>query len=53
MKIDAETGEVLKEILPKEKPFLKAGYVEKSVSGRGYHVILNQNQTQTLRLKKF
>lgn len=52
MKIDAKTGEVLKEILPKEKPFLKAGYVEKSVSGRGYHVILNQKPNSNVETEK-
>ncbi|MEB5575370.1 hypothetical protein MWR47_03295 [Staphylococcus hominis] len=36
----------------KEKPFLKAGYVEKSVSGRGYHVVLKGDLPTSLQNSK-
>lgn len=39
MNVNTETGEIT-ELKPTEKPFLNAGYVEKSVSGRGYHIVL-------------
>ena len=52
MKVDEETGELIKGIEEKEKPFLNAGYVEKSVSGRGYHVILNQKPNSTVGTEK-
>lgn len=52
MKVDEETGELIKGIEEKEKPFLNAGYVENSVSGRGYHVILNQKPNSTVGTEK-
>ena len=52
MKVDKKTGELIKGIKEKEKPFLNAGYVENSVSGRGYHVILNQKPNSTVRTEK-
>lgn len=52
IKVDMKTGALLKTILPKEKPFLNAGYVEKSVSGRGYHVILNQKLNSKVETEK-
>lgn len=36
----------------KEKPFLNAGYVEKSVSGRGYHVVLKGDLPTSLQNSK-
>lgn len=36
----------------KEKPFLNAGYVEKSVSGRGYHVVLKGDLPTSLKNSK-
>lgn len=36
----------------KEKAFLKAGYVEKSVSGRGYHVVLAGDLPTSLQNSK-
>lgn len=36
----------------KEKPFLNAGYVEKSVSGRGYHVVLAGDLPTSLQNSK-
>jgi len=36
----------------KEKAFLKAGYVEKSVSGRGYHVVLAGDLPTSLQKSK-
>lgn len=52
IKVDMKTGALLKTILPKERPFLNAGYVEKSVSGRGYHVILNQKLNSKVGAEK-
>lgn len=50
--IDRETGEVIKPVHHKEKPFLNAGYVEKSVSGTGYHVILNHKLDESIGTNK-
>lgn len=36
----------------KEKPFLNAGYVEKSVSGRGYHVVLKGDLPTSIQNSK-
>lgn len=51
MNVDIETGEIT-EIKPTEKPFLKAGYVEKSVSGRGYHIVLQGDLPSKIREEK-
>lgn len=39
-------------LIEKEKPFLNAGYVEKSVSGRGYHVVLKGDLPTSLQNSK-
>lgn len=51
MNVDIETGEIT-EIKSTEKPFLKAGYVEKSVSGRGYHIVLQGDLPSKIREEK-
>lgn len=40
--IDIDMNMHTMDLTPTEKPLLNAGYVEKSVSGRGYHVVLNK-----------
>lgn len=51
--IDLENDENGQPILTeKEKPFLNAGYVEKSVSGRGYHVVLKGDLPTSLQNSK-
>lgn len=52
IKVDRKTGELIKGIEDKARPFLNAGYVEKSVSGRGYHVILNQKPSSNIGSEK-
>ena len=52
VKFNKKTGELIKGIKEKEKPFLNAGYVENSVSGRGYHAILNQKPSSNIGSKK-
>ena len=51
MNVNTETGEIT-EIKPTEKPFLNAGYVEHSVSGRGYHVVLQGDLPRELAQEK-
>lgn len=51
--IDLENDENGKPTLTeKEKPFLNAGYVEKSVSGRGYHVVLKGDLPTSIQNSK-
>lgn len=52
VKFNKKTGELIKGIKEKEKPFLNAGYVENSVSGRGYHAILNQKPSSNIGSEK-
>ncbi|MDT4299587.1 hypothetical protein RO955_11940, partial [Staphylococcus haemolyticus] len=49
--VNTETGEK-DELKPTEKPFLNAGYVEQSVSGRGYHVVLQGDLPNELSREK-
>ncbi|WP_053040254.1 DnaB-like helicase C-terminal domain-containing protein [Staphylococcus haemolyticus] len=49
--VNTETGEKA-ELKPTEKPFLNAGYVEQSVSGRGYHVVLQGDLPSELSQEK-
>lgn len=51
MNVNTETGEIT-EPKPTEKPFLNAGYVEQSVSGRGYHVVLQGDLPSELSKEK-
>ncbi|EHS02262.1 DnaB-like helicase C-terminal domain protein [Staphylococcus epidermidis VCU129] len=51
MNVNTETGEIT-EIKPTEKPFLNAGYVEHSVSGRGYHIVLQGDLPSKLTQEK-
>lgn len=51
LSLNSETGEV-SDLTKTEKPFLNAGYVEKSVSGRGYHVVLNADVPSHIKEEK-